>query len=153
MPEDSDAYPEYADEHSKSEWDARQIYARTLEELDNRANEIKMRIELHQYKREEIGEMFGAYLSVLRCMFRKLYPLFDKKGAAKIEKNIDELKAETDGNLQKQLTEDNIYPQETEDGLEKLHNELNGRRFSRGLVVPMSAPRDESGVDGWQGSG
>jgi hypothetical protein len=153
-----DDYPSYAAENTKSEWDARQIYARDLQTLDMQANEIKMKLEMHSYKPTEIGEFLNCYLSYVRTMFRMLYFLFDKKaveGNAEekgITPEIEELK-NLIGGVQQKISESMEYPQDIENRLEQLHNRLNGKRFERGLVVPMSMPRDDSGVDGWQGTG
>lgn len=148
-----DSYPAYAAENTKSEWDARQIYARDLQEFDKLANEIKMKIEMRQYQPREIGDLFNSYLSVIRTLFRMMYWLFDEKSVNEIKKEIAGLRAATGGSMQEKIQEDLEYPQEIEDRLESLHNKLNGKRFQRGLVIPMTMPRDESGVAGWQGTG
>jgi hypothetical protein len=145
MPRYSDAYPE--DDSSKSEWDARQIYARALEELDNSANEIKMRMESRNFPKEEVTTLFKTYLSLLRTMFRKMQFLYKEDKAKKIKEDIRRFTDYIDGELNKDI-EDEKYPQQLENDMEELQNTLNKRRFERGLIIPMGPARDPTGAGG-----
>ncbi|GAI42333.1 unnamed protein product, partial [marine sediment metagenome] len=66
-------------EGSLSDWDARQLYVRNLQGIDELTNSIKMRIELRDGTAEEMKEFFNVYFSLLRNLYRNIRSFFNKK--------------------------------------------------------------------------
>jgi len=147
-------FPEMPEE-KESQWDARQLYVKTLHYWSVTANILKMRIEQREGNVDEIMENFKLYFSILRAMYRELRFFFNEDEQKKIDEKIERIKKmmvellqQTQGNLipKKRL----LIPKNLEDDLEKLQNIINQKRFDMKLVVPISMPeRDETGIAGW----
>lgn len=151
----SDKFPEMPDSTS-SQWDARQLFTRKLQELEETANVIKIKIELREGTTNEVIGYFKIYFSLLRAYYRELRPFFNHKEQEKLDSIIDIIKNElikfSSQSYGKILPMKNIsIPRDLEYNLEELHNVLNQRRFEKKLVVPIYDPeRDETGIKGWE---
>ena len=136
---------------SLSDWDARQLYVRNLQEIDELTNSLKMRIELRDGTAEEMKEFFNVYFTLLRNYYRNIMPFFSKK---ETKDNDDKIKnflisfknfnsQDTKGKLSK-LT----IPHTLEKELEDFYNVLNQKRFESRLVIPVSkTERFDKGKD------
>lgn len=150
---DPEEYPEQPGE-GKSQWDARQIYVRELQELDQQINGVKMRIELRGTK-EELIDNVCLYMSLIRWYYRELRPLFLGKGktaaeaAVALDKEVKELTSAVKDEIPNLKA--GKFDTSIESKLEELHNKLQEKRFRAGLVVPMGMDRDDTGILGWEG--
>jgi hypothetical protein len=136
------------DETRKAEWDARQLFARDLQDIDRSANEFKMRLELRDGSPEEMVSHFKMYFAYIRTLFRMMNPFFNKADRERIKNVMNETQSKLDSGMVTSMKQDG-FPSWLETQMEDLHNEANLKRFSRGLIVPMSMPKADSLTAGW----
>lgn len=137
------------DETRKAEWDARQIFAKDLQDVDRSANEFKMRLELRDGGPEEITSYFKMYFAFIRTLFRMMNPFFGDKDRKRLKNSVKAIQAKLDSNLVQSMKGEG-FPSWMETEMEDIHNEINMKRFSRGLIVPMSMPKADSLTTGWE---
>lgn len=137
---------------AQTKWDARSFYTFGLQDIDNKANEIKVMIESREATVAEMPQLFKTYFAKLRSLFRELYFFFTEDEKKSIQDNIIRIRSVID-NLNETSMLSQGFPTDTEDEMERLHNMLNERRFQRGLIVPMGVAPDSSGVAGWESPG
>lgn len=142
-----------------AEWDARQTYVKTLQEINNSINSVKLRIELRDGSADEIVNSFRIYFSLIRVFYRELRPFFKedemKEMDSRIEKFKQNLVAFTSDIQNKLIPRNRIkIPNDLEDEMEKFHNDVNKKRFDMKLIVPIkTTDRDLTGISGWDAPG
>jgi hypothetical protein len=142
-------YPEAAGER-KSEWDARQLFVKELQEINESANRVKAAIELREGTKGDIAGNYSVYLSLLRWYYRDLRPFFDEQEKAAMDIRMEELRHEVDSNLAG-MKNTNVYPLGLEKKMEEFQNAMHEKRFRMGLVIPLGVGKDETGILGWEG--
>lgn len=127
---------------SRSEWDARQLYVKRLQETNDALNQVKIKIELRDGGPVEIIDAFRLYFSLLRSFYRDTRFLFKTKEQKEIDKYINQVKdvliTFTNQRINRSGTNKKVsLPLQLEQNMENLHNRINQRRFTKQLVIPM----------------
>lgn len=143
-------YPNNLDESKKAEWDARQLFVKELQDINEASNRVKMALELREGGKEDIAKNFMLYYSLLRWYYRNMRPLFKEEDIKKLDSDMEEIKAAVNGVLVG-MRENNEYPARLEKEMEGIQNIMHEKRWSKGLVVPIGLGRDETGIAGWEG--
>lgn len=145
---------------ARSEWDARQLYVKRLQETNDALNQVKIRIELRDGGPSEIIDAFRLYLSLLRSFFRDTRFLFSTAEQKALDDKISDVKSGLTEFANQRVNQagnsKTLYlPDGLEDTMEEIHNEINHRRFSKGLVIPMKDTdrhdTEETMLDGFDG--
>jgi len=137
-----------------SEWNAGFFYSKTLQELEEFANIIKMKIELREGTPQTIINWFELYFSLLRIVYRTLRPTFKDKIREDIDSEIKEIRknmrmfvSTNSGMVERKSLQ---IPIGLEDRMEVLQNRLSDQRFKFNLTTPLkTVDTDELGVAGW----